>query len=71
MAEAKQWTMRAVARSQDRRTNVWSVSPPCGHAAFNPQTTMLSTQVVECPRCGRRAWADYNADKIEDYDDQP
>ena len=55
-----EWQMKAVRRSDDGRTNIWHITPPCGHAPFSPPTTMLSCQRVECPRCGISAVAEYN-----------
>jgi hypothetical protein len=52
--------MRAVARSPDRRTNVWEITPDCGHKPFVPGTTLMASQHVECPKCGRGWWVNYN-----------
>ena len=60
-----EWKMKVVARSIDCRTNIWEITPGCGHAPFRPQTTMLATQEVECPKCGALAVAYYNIDEIK------
>jgi hypothetical protein len=66
----QEWKMQAVGLSSDRRTNVWRITPPCGHKPFTPQTTMFSMQEVICPKCGIRAMAYYNDDKIVDLQEQ-
>ena len=54
------WQMKAVCRSPDGRTNVWRITPPCGHKPFSPGTTLISWQRVKCPKCGISAVAEYN-----------
>ena len=49
--------------SKDGRTNRWRITCDCGKA-FEPTTTLYSTQAVECPKCGQRAVADYNAQTV-------
>lgn len=49
----------AVALSCDQRTNVWRLQCPCG-ATWNPPTTMLAQQWVECPKCEAGEVVDYN-----------
>lgn len=65
----QKWTMQAIGLSSDQRTNLWRVTPPCGHKPFNPMTTMFSTQEVICPKCGIRAMAYYNQNKIISLED--
>lgn len=60
--------LRHVGPSIDRRTNVWEVTPDCGHKPFKPPTTMLAHQIVECPRCGKQWRADYNAQTLSEID---
>ena len=55
---------RYLGESRDSRTNRWRITcPVCSHA-FEPETTMRSTQHVICPgrKCGRELVADYNAE---------
>lgn len=59
-----EWQLKHIGRSFDNRTNVWRITPPCGHTPFSPPTTMLSWQRVECPKCGMQAAADYNEGTI-------
>jgi phage terminase large subunit GpA-like protein len=50
--------------SSDYRTQRWRVvCPKCGHT-FSPRTTMLSTQLIDCPKakCGTVLFANYNAE---------
>lgn len=63
------WSMVPVGPSSDGRTNVWRITPPCGHKPFIPQTTMFAYQEVQCPKCGVRAIADYNSLSFEVVED--
>jgi phage terminase large subunit GpA-like protein len=57
-------TPRVIGLSRDNRTQRWLVTcPRCGHV-FEPQTTRLSWQDMDCPKtkCGARMMADYNAE---------
>lgn len=57
---------RYVGMSSDLRTNVWELTcTNCGKK-FKPRTTMYSAQWVECPKCGREAYVDYNHYAPED-----
>ena len=49
--------------SRDNRTNKWSVVSKCCKKYFEPDTTMLRVQTLECPKCGRRNIVDYNEQK--------
>lgn len=62
--DMSEWTMKAVGRSFDNRTNVWQIRPACGHRPFSPQTSMYAHQRVECPVCRAEAICDYNAGTI-------
>lgn len=56
--------VRFLGASSDFRTNRWSVSCICGKQ-FEPSTTRLSTQTINCPRCGVEMFANYNAEPAE------
>lgn len=55
--------------SKDERTNRWRITCDCGKT-FEPPTTIFSTQIVECPKCGQRAVADYNTQTVVVNDDK-
>ena len=61
---SSEWTMQPAGLSRDGRTNVWCITPPCGHRPFSPQTTRFAVQHVSCPKCGVSAVAYYNQDRI-------
>jgi len=46
--------------SHDKRTNVWSFVCLKCNKDFRPQTTMMATQSVECPKCGQTEIINYN-----------
>lgn len=53
-----------IGESRDGRTNRWRVTcPACGHE-FEPPTTRLRYQHMNCskPKCGREMSTDYNAE---------
>ena len=50
---------KCVGWSSDKKANLWRVMCSC-KKVFNPPTTMLSTQSVECPKCGKREVVNYN-----------
>jgi phage terminase large subunit GpA-like protein len=55
---------KCIGSSHDGRTNRWRVTcPACGHA-FEPLTTRLATQHLQCPKpkCNAGMFADYNAE---------
>lgn len=54
-------------RSKDGRTNRWNITLSCGHT-FQPWTTMYAQQVVECPKCLKSAFVDYNKQEVREYD---
>lgn len=56
---------RWAGHSRDHRTNLWSVE--CGKCgkSFNPPTTMVTWQSFDCPKCGARHTADWNAEIVE------
>lgn len=58
---------KCIGASNDGRTSRWRITcPDCGHL-FEPQTTYLATQEVECPgkHCGAWMIARYNDDVVE------
>lgn len=57
--------LQCLGSSEDRRTNRWRVTLSCNHP-FVPMTTMFAEQFVECSRCGKRAFVNYNAIKIDE-----
>ena len=57
--EADGMVGRYAGRSHDWRTNVWNVICSCGKT-FQPPTTMLRYQTVQCPKCGKEARFDWN-----------
>jgi hypothetical protein len=56
-------TPKIIGVSRDLRTNRWRVTCPKCEKAFEPVTTMLSTQTFHCEnaRCRASLFADYNA----------
>lgn len=50
--------------SSDGRATRWRLTLPCGHKV-EPRTTMLATQAVECPKCGKGFFVNYNKLTIE------
>lgn len=55
---------RCLGLSRDGRTNRWEITcPKCGKV-FEPRTTMLATQSMECPKrsCGAEMVANYNSE---------
>lgn len=61
MTEAR---LSYLGESSDGRTNRWRVYPSCGHKPFEPGTTRLAHQIVQCPRCLEEWFADYNNQTI-------
>jgi len=62
MYETKNFKLKTSNLSYDLRTNVWQVHcNKCGKW-FSPPTTMLATQLVECPskKCGNSEIINYN-----------
>ena len=55
-------TPRVLGHSRDGRTQRWMVTCPKCDKQFEPQTTRLSRQSMECPKCGIPLSADYNAE---------
>jgi hypothetical protein len=51
--------------SEDQRTNRWRVTLSCNHP-FVPMTTMFAEQFVECSKCGKQAFVNYNDIKIDE-----
>jgi len=56
---AELFKLRFVGLSHDLRTNKWEAKCKCGKS-FNPPTTTLSTQTIECPKCGKTELVNYN-----------
>ena len=64
--------IKCVGSSYDKRTNAWRITcPKCGKD-FNPPTTMLNFQQVECPKskCKAMFTIDYNDKKIRFIDEE-
>ncbi len=66
-------TPRVLGSSYDYRTNRWQVKcPKCEHS-WEPQTTMMGTQGLTCPKCSTELVARYNDEppvvKIVEYVD--
>jgi hypothetical protein len=59
---SKSTVLRHLGSSRDQRTNRWQVTCPACERAFEPQTTRLSTQIVQCPasKCKTEMVARYN-----------
>lgn len=59
---SKSTAIRWVGSSRDQRTNRWSVTCPACERVFEPETTMRSTQIVQCPapKCKAEMVARYN-----------
>jgi hypothetical protein len=55
---------RCIGSSYDGRTNKWRVTCPACMYAFEPQTTRLATQYLQCPKskCNAEMVANYNAE---------
>jgi transcription elongation factor Elf1 len=50
-----------LGESRDMRINRWRITCDFGKG-FEPLTTMVSTQVVVCPKCGKEELVNYNLD---------
>ena len=52
-----------IGPSKDRRTSRWAIECPSCGASFEPRTTMLNIDSLECPKLKCRAAidVDYNA----------
>jgi hypothetical protein len=48
-----------IGLSTDERTNKWKIICDCGKD-FIPETTLLSRQIIECPKCKTNFMAFYN-----------
>lgn len=53
---------RYIGTSRDQRTNRWSITCPSCGKVFEPETTMRSTQHLQCPaiKCRANMVAQYN-----------
>lgn len=49
-----------VGLSRDLRTNRWKITCKSCNKTFEPATTMLAKQVVECPKCFNTETINYN-----------
>ena len=45
--------------SNDRRTNKWLLTCPCGKS-WNPTTTLFAIRSETCPRCEKTETVNYN-----------
>lgn len=55
-------TPRLLGLSCDGRAQRWMVECPCCKKKFEPRTTRLARQEIDCPKCGKVLFADYNAE---------
>lgn len=60
MYESKNFKISYRGSSRDLRTNRWSFICKSCTKQFEPETTMLSKQVVYCPKCNKDEVIDYN-----------
>ncbi len=56
---SEKFDTRVIGTSRDYRTNRWSVTCKKCNKTTDPETTMLSTQVVEC-KCGETELINWN-----------
>ncbi len=54
-------SIKYLGPTSDYRSNRWRVSCECGRS-FDPSSTMYARQNIECPRCGKMYFVDYNAE---------
>lgn len=59
--EIEHFTVRLVGSSYDLRTNRWRATCRKCKKEYEPQTTMLRWQTLECPKCGKIDIINYNA----------
>jgi len=58
--ETEQFTINYKGLSRDYRTNEWSFKCKSCKKSFEPATTVMATQTVECPKCGKGELVNYN-----------
>lgn len=57
-----QTTPRVLGWSRDQRTQRWMITCPGCQKEFEPITTRLAHQMVDCPKCGVEIGVDYNSE---------
>lgn len=60
MYTSKHFNFRCTGLSFDKRTNSWEFTCLKCNKSFKPKTTMLTTQIVECPKCKISETINYN-----------